>query len=91
MHRVSYVSLVMYISKVIQHYFLKEAGEGRDSLAFVESLHCCLPLLVLEAKHAGEVSHVRLQQSEGKVTSPTSTITGAIFSRKAAVTPAGGD
>lgn len=71
MHRVSYVSLVMYITKVIQHYFLKEAGEVRDSLAFVESLHCCLPLLVLEAKHAGEISHVRLRTERGQGHFPT--------------------
>lgn len=59
-----------------------------NSLAFVESLHCCLPLLVFKTKHSCEVSHVCLQTAQGQINFPvTDSLVRTTFSMKAAVTP----
>lgn len=80
---------LLHITEVIQHFLLNKAGEVRDSLAFVESLHCCLPLLVLEAKHPGEISHVSLQRERGQGHLPTTnSLSSATFSTEPALTPA---
>jgi len=59
-----------------------------NSLAFVESLHCCLPLLVFKMKHSCEVSHVCLQTAQEHINFPTTnSLVCTTFSMKAVATP----